>query len=79
MNSLMFPADAYTKPYPKGSRAAPVSRQGTKAIRHVNTNFPDRDDTLSDHAESRRGTSPSRSLVQAAVTGTPCGFPLIRC
>jgi len=63
----MFAADANSKPYPE-------FRQDTghvqKTINHASTRLPEEEE--SGRAESRRGTSPSRSFVDAAVRGTPC-------
>ncbi|KAL7422970.1 hypothetical protein Q5752_002268 [Cryptotrichosporon argae] len=75
MNNLMFPPDAYTKPYPSRSRPAANlehSRQAPPAISHANTRMPDEDgESVSSSRSSRRGSSPARSWVDAAVRGTP--------
>ncbi|WVQ95318.1 hypothetical protein IAU59_002413 [Kwoniella sp. CBS 9459] len=78
-NNLMFPADANTAPYPK---LKPVSdTTNTQAIAnppsisHANTRLPDDDEagpaSASKAGSSRRGSSPARSWVDAAVRGTP--------
>jgi protein DGCR14 len=80
MNNLMFPADANVKPYPKtrssAIQAAEAARQAPKEINHANTRLPDEEDVgpLSSRVVSRRGSSPARSWVDAAVKGTPCEY-----
>jgi len=77
MNNFMFPADANTKPYPPagGRPVAETSRAGPKAINHASTRLPEEEEVVGSTAgSSRRGTSPSRSFVDAAVRGTPCEF-----
>lgn len=50
----------------------PVPRQASPAISHANTRLPEEEEPAPSSRSSRRGSSPSRSLVDAAVKGTPC-------
>lgn len=88
-NALYFGPDADV------SNLKPVSlpppevgdlRQPVKEIKHANTRIPDEDDEDQHPAgssrRSGRGTSPSRSIVGAAISGTPCELGVdrvIRC
>ncbi|ORY31313.1 nuclear protein DGCR14 [Naematelia encephala] len=73
MNNLMFPADANTKSYPDHRKSVSVAtRQAAREIKHSNTRLPDEDESEPLYSkESRRGSSPARSWVDAAVKGTP--------
>ena len=77
----MFPADADSNPYPKSRNAAALpmdaGRQAPPAISHANTRLPDEEEVGlagGTRSGSRRGSSPARSWVDAAVKGTPCEF-----
>ncbi|WVF67752.1 hypothetical protein IAT40_002511 [Kwoniella sp. CBS 6097] len=76
-NNLMFPADSNSAPYPK-PRPATENTQAIAnppSISHANTRLPDDDEvgpaSGSRAGSSRRGSSPARSWVDAAVRGTP--------
>ncbi|OCF78947.1 hypothetical protein I204_00891 [Kwoniella mangroviensis CBS 8886] len=72
-NNLMFPADSNSDPYPKPrpTNAQPIANPPT--ITHANTRLPDEEEARPSRGEgsSRRGSSPARSWVDAAVKGTP--------
>ncbi|WOO81911.1 Splicing factor ESS-2 [Vanrija pseudolonga] len=74
MNPLMFPPDAYDKPYPKPKAPGPslTTRGAPPSISHTNTRMPEDQDAepSGSRAGSRRGSSPARSWVDAAVRGT---------
>ncbi|RSH87023.1 hypothetical protein EHS25_003511 [Saitozyma podzolica] len=71
-NNFYFSADANTNPYPTRNTTLPsVSRQAPPAISHANTRLPEEEEPAPSSRSSRRGSSPSRSLVDAAVKGTP--------
>jgi protein DGCR14 len=79
-NSLYFGPDADVSPLVPVSIAPPSNanelRQAPREIKHANTRLPDEEEE-EDVARrrvgsSRRGTSPSRSAVGAAISGTPC-------
>jgi protein DGCR14 len=79
MNNLMFTPDANSKPFEKAPESKVASRQAPKAINHSNTRLPDETSARPSEAgstagSSRRGSSPARSWVAAAVAGTPCEF-----
>lgn len=77
----MFPADANEDPYPKLIRPPKdVGRSAPPAISHAATRLPDEDEVRPAHirtgtrttaSSSRRGSSPARSWIDAAVKGTP--------
>ncbi|WVR08711.1 hypothetical protein IAU60_005769 [Kwoniella sp. DSM 27419] len=72
-NNLMFPADANMDPYPK-PKAEPIKIMANPpSISHASTRLPDETDEAgpSRAGSSRRGSSPARSWVDAAVNGTP--------
>lgn len=71
----MFPADANEDPYPK-PRQAPkdIGRSAPPTISHAATRLMDEDEVRparTSASSSRRGSSPARSWVDAAVKGTP--------
>ncbi|WWC65319.1 uncharacterized protein I303_107937 [Kwoniella dejecticola CBS 10117] len=83
-NNLMFPADSDSDPYPKLRPKADAQTQtqaqsqaiaNPPAISHANTRLPDEEEVRPSRGEgsagSRRGSSPARSWVDAAVKGTP--------
>jgi len=79
-NSLYFGPDADVSPLLPVSIAPPTNpnelRQAPREIKHANTRLPDEDDDedvgrKAGGGSSRRGTSPSRSAVGAAISGTP--------
>jgi protein DGCR14 len=76
MNSLMFLPDANENPYPKPKpppAAKPPANPPTIAYR--NTRLAEEEDEPSGRAGStRRGSSPARSWIDAAVRGTECKF-----
>ncbi|KAK8850649.1 hypothetical protein IAR55_004568 [Kwoniella newhampshirensis] len=70
-NNLMFPADSNTNPYPKPREAANTAVM-PPIINHSNTRLPEEEHEPSGSRQgSRRGSSPARSWVDAAVRGTP--------
>lgn len=72
----MFPADANEDPYPK-PRQAPkdIGRSAPPTISHAATRLADEEEVrparTAASSSSRRGSSPARSWVDAAVKGTP--------
>lgn len=79
-NNLYFPADADTNPYPTLNTAPkPIGRSAAPAISHAATRLPDDDEVRpsglnlgrATSSSSRRGSSPARSMVDAAIRGTP--------
>ncbi|WWC72685.1 uncharacterized protein I206_106649 [Kwoniella pini CBS 10737] len=72
-NNLMFPADSNSDPYPKPRPADTQVVINPPSISHSNTRLPDEEDIRPNRGEgsSRRGSSPARSWVDAAVKGTP--------
>ncbi|OCF35879.1 hypothetical protein I317_07267 [Kwoniella heveanensis CBS 569] len=76
-NNLMFPADSNTAPYPKPKPSTENASviANPPSISHANTRLPDDEDvgpaSASRAGSSRRGSSPARSWVDAAVRGTP--------
>lgn len=74
-NNFYFPADANSDPYPKTRNTVvpdEKKRQAPAAISHANTRLPDDEDVAPGPSRSsRRGSSPARSWVDAAVKGTP--------
>ncbi len=63
---------------PSSLSSTSEARQAPPQIQHANTRLPDEDDDDNNlglngkSSSSRRGTSPSRSKVAAAIGGTPC-------
>jgi protein DGCR14 len=74
-NNLYFSADADTSPYPSLNAAPkPIGRSAPPTISHAATRLPDEDEVRparAGTASSRRGSSPARSMVDAAIKGTP--------
>jgi len=75
-NNFFFPADANTAPYPTGAAPKPIGRSAPPTISHAATRLPDEDEVRplglrAGTTSSRRGSSPARSLIDAAVKGTP--------
>ncbi|WRT70805.1 uncharacterized protein IL334_007804 [Kwoniella shivajii] len=72
-NNLMFPADSNSAPYPKprSENTEPVANP--PSISHANTRLPEEEEVRPGRGagSSRRGSSPARSWVDAAVKGTP--------
>ncbi len=74
-NALYFGPDADVSPLlPVGNTSTIETRQAPREINHANTRMPDEeeDEGGTRAGNSRRGTSPSRSAVGAAISGTPC-------
>lgn len=74
----MFPADSNSAPYPTARTVDNVKALAAPPmIAHANTRLPDEEDSgpSGGSRSSRRGSSPARSWVDAAVRGTPCMFP----
>ncbi|WWD20824.1 hypothetical protein CI109_105301 [Kwoniella shandongensis] len=70
-NNLMFPADSNTDPYPK-PRETMNTAVMPPTINHSNTRLPEEEpEPTGSRQGSRRGSSPARSWVDAAVRGTP--------
>lgn len=84
----MFLPDANTNPYPDASSLSasapsiPISN-ARPSVKHSNTRLHEDDPTWTagvtgengrGKSKSVRGSSPSRSLIDAAVRGTPCKF-----
>ncbi|WWC92434.1 uncharacterized protein L201_007392 [Kwoniella dendrophila CBS 6074] len=72
-NNLMFPADSNSNPYPIPRPASTQQVAIPPSISHANTRLPDEEEIRPSRGEgsSRRGSSPARSWVDAAVKGTP--------
>ncbi|KAK4688752.1 protein DGCR14, partial [Tremellales sp. Uapishka_1] len=79
-NNFFYPADAHVLPYAAvvakstdSKLSMDKARQAPPAISHSNTRLPDDEDvpSASKAGSSRRGSSPARSWVDAAVKGTP--------
>ncbi|WVW80562.1 hypothetical protein I302_102548 [Kwoniella bestiolae CBS 10118] len=72
-NNLMFPADSNSNPYPKPRPTNAQTIANPPTISHANTRLPDEEEVRPNRGEgsSRRGSSPARSWVDAAVKGTP--------
>ncbi|KAG6832446.1 hypothetical protein H0H92_001492 [Tricholoma furcatifolium] len=66
-NSLMFPPDADESPYSRAQEAIPNS----KVIKHNNTRLPEYEHTSSSSRGQSAPPSPTRSRIDAAITGTP--------
>jgi hypothetical protein len=76
----MFGPDADVNPVfpgPRPAMAAAQLRSDPPEIRHANTRLEDEDEgDDQDASSSRRGTSPSRSRVGAAIAGKQCKWLL---
>ncbi|WVQ77063.1 hypothetical protein IAR50_006742 [Cryptococcus sp. DSM 104548] len=72
-NNLMYPADADSDPYAKPSSIHTFPINGPRpSIAHANTRIPEEDEKgLGTRAGSTKASSPSRSVVSAAVRGGP--------
>lgn len=79
----MFLPDADTNPYPDPSSSTsipiPTSLGPRPSVKHANTRLHEDDptwvaDVSGEKLKSVRASSPSRSLIDAAVRGTPCKF-----
>lgn len=69
-NSLMFSPDADMSPYhPRTSKAKASDDLGI--ITHVNTRLPEQDEGDSQSRAASAPPSPTRSRIDAAITGTP--------
>ncbi|KAL4064935.1 nuclear protein DGCR14 [Scleroderma yunnanense] len=71
-NSLMFPPDADVSPYDPRSMPKPPAKGQVdpKVIKYGNTRLPEQDDT--DRSQSLSApSSPTRSRIGAAISGTP--------
>ncbi|KAG1757450.1 nuclear protein DGCR14 [Suillus lakei] len=69
-NSLMFSPDADMSPYhPRTSKAKASDDLGI--ITHVNTRLPEQDEGDSQSRATSAPPSPTRSRIDAAITGTP--------
>ena len=65
----MFPPDADQTPFTSVG-ASP----GLRAVNHNNTRLPSQTET-DDHSNESEPPTPSRSLIGAAIAGTPCESP----
>ena len=73
-NNLMFGPETNRTPYPTITSLNTVPTV-PKEIRHANTRLVEEAEPSQSQASgSRRGSSPARSWVEAAVKGTPCPF-----
>ncbi|KAF8912774.1 nuclear protein DGCR14 [Gymnopilus junonius] len=83
-NSLMFPPDADVSPY----QAKPTSAEAEanpKSVNYASTRLAEQEHEVSDHKSASAPPSPTRSRVDAAISGTPyrpsspkeAGFSLI--
>ncbi|TYJ52035.1 hypothetical protein B9479_007364 [Cryptococcus floricola] len=72
-NNLMYPADADADPYAKPPSIHTLPINGPRpSIAHANTRIPEEDTgAMGTRAGSTRASSPSRSVVSAAVRGGP--------
>ncbi|WVO16934.1 hypothetical protein L204_104620 [Cryptococcus depauperatus] len=70
-NNLMYPPDANTNPYPKPSSGSTSSSGLRPGITHGNTRLGGNEGGHTIRLGSTRGSSPTRSLIDAAVRGTP--------
>lgn len=68
-NSLMFSPDADMSPYHRTSKAKASDDLGI--ITHVNTRLPEQDEGDSQSRAASAPPSPTRSRIDAAITGTP--------
>lgn len=68
----MFPPDADVSPYhvPPRNASAGSSKGEPKVIKHTNTRLPEQEENMS--PALTEPPSPTRSRVEAAITGTPC-------
>lgn len=64
----MFPPDADASPYDLDPTAS--SSADSKAIKYGNTRLPEQEEKISSGLSEP--PSPTRSRVEAAITGTPC-------
>lgn len=68
----MFPPDANVAPYDISTLAtAKRARGDPKAIRHGNTRLPEQEESADSQLISAP-PSPTRSRIDAAITGTAC-------
>ncbi|KAH7911927.1 nuclear protein DGCR14 [Hygrophoropsis aurantiaca] len=69
-NSLMFPPDADVKPY-ETFASADTSGVAPRIIKHGNTRLPEHDAADAQVRAMSAPPSPTRSRIEAAITGTP--------
>lgn len=71
-NSLMFTPDADISPYdPSASSSSTKTKVDPKVIKYGNTRLPEQD--VTDQSRSLSApSSPTRSRIDAAISGTPC-------
>lgn len=74
MNGLMFPPDAYTKPFDQ--QRPNVSRTNPPSISHRNTRIADEEEE-SGSAPSVRGSTVAESWVDRAITGEREAYALL--
>ncbi|KAF9499767.1 hypothetical protein BDN71DRAFT_1441346 [Pleurotus eryngii] len=68
-NSLMFPPDANESPYHPSTSA--VTTPNSKVVLHNNTRLPEQEESSNFSRSSSAPPSPTRSRIDAAISGTP--------
>lgn len=68
-NSLMFPPDADMTPYQNSGSSA--AARDPKIVKHGNTRLPEQEEST-DVRSMSAPPSPTRSRIDAAISGTPC-------
>ena len=77
-NSLMFAPDADISPYDPPPKLA-EDDSVPKIVNYASTRLVELEHNAGDSRASSAPPSPTRSRVDAAITGTPCKRPLIHC
>ncbi|KAG9222921.1 hypothetical protein PLEOSDRAFT_1036704 [Pleurotus ostreatus PC15] len=68
-NSLMFPPDANESPYHPSTSA--IATPNPKVVLHSNTRLPEQEESTNFSRSSSAPPSPTRSRIDAAISGTP--------
>jgi len=67
----MFPPDADASPYHPPPQSKEAERN-PKIVKHANTRLPEQDEDTLGRRSLSQPPSPTRSRIDAAITGTPC-------
>jgi len=76
-NGLMFPPDADASPYHPPPQTKEAERN-PKIVKHANTRLPEQDEDGLGSRSLSQPPSPTRSRIDAAITGTPCELEVLQ-
>lgn len=71
-NSLMFPPDADYSPYHDKPKTVVIPAGEERSISYSSTRLPEQEESTNINRPLSEPPSPTRSRINAAITGTPC-------